>query len=236
MAVLSTLVRREFADIGEIRVLDLQLDNAYTFGGYLLTAKDLKFLVGSELRFIDGSPLGDARFQFVPDPDLKDRGRLRVLGPGRGDDFLLNPALLAIGTVSKKEVAHGTFTKSVGGAVAEVAAAEVGFTATTHDITADPNKVQEAIYLLSVDAAGTVTITKGATADEGAAVPPALPAGEAPLGTVKIKVAAGATDFDATTDDLDAAHLTTTFTDIDDEPLEGADLSGLTVRAVARGR
>lgn len=236
MALSIAIKSKRDYDKGQEIIADVTFDNAYPWRGELLKATDLRFRSGLELNDVRIQPVDGRAIQFVPDPTLKDRGKLRVMGEP-GDDFLLNRPGLAIGTVSAAEVKiSNPFTKVVGGAIAEVAAAEVGFTATTHDITADATKVQEAIYLLSVDVAGTVSITKGATADEDAAVPPALPAGQAPVGYVLIKVAAGATDFDATTDDLDAAHLTTTFFDADGEALQGADLSDLTVRVIASGR
>ena len=220
---------------GEAIVSNVTLSNSYSQGGDTITADALGFRVGARLDSVLADPTEGRAVQYVPDPVVPGKGKLKVQNPDP-DDFLLNRANLAIGTVDPAEVAHGTFTKSVAGALAEVTGAEVAFTATTHDIAPDANTPQEAIYLLSVNAAGAVAITKGATADQGSAVPPAAPAAQAVMGYVRIVVAAGATPFDATTDDLDAAHLTTTFEDWDGEELEGTDLSGLTVRVTAHGR
>jgi len=93
--------------------------------------------------------------------------------------------------------------------------AEVVFTATTHDITANADSIQGACYLLTLDASGTVTITKGTTVTgSGNALLPERPATGTPIGYVRIAVAAGSTDFDASTDNLSAAHLTDTYVDL----------------------
>lgn len=135
---------------------------------------------------------------------------LNLLGSGTG---LLSGAGLAIGT-DKTKVAHDAFTVTFDGAAERVAAGEVAFTATTHDI-ADPDAdPREAIYVLSVAQGGAVTITKGADAAEDAAEAPATPAGEVKLGEVKVQHD-GTAIFDATTNELDAAHLTATFTSSD---------------------
>lgn len=122
---------------------------------------------------------------------------------------------LTIGTTSKKEVRIANTTAYViDGVFYSKSAAEVGFTATTHDITANASSVQEAVYTLSIQADGTVTITKGTTATgSGNASAPAGVSGEAVIGYVRIAVDAGSTDFDATSDDLDATHLTVSYTD-----------------------
>lgn len=130
---------------------------------------------------------------------------------------------LAIGSTSAAKVKITNATQIiVNGVGATVSAAEVAFTATTHDITADASAVQEAVYLLSADSAGTVTITKGTTASgAGKALIPATPAGETAIGYVRIAVEVGATDFDATTDLLSASHLTDTYVDL------GGNVEGL---------
>lgn len=130
---------------------------------------------------------------------------------------LLNVVLsspgLQIGTTSKKEVRiNATTVYKINGEFKSKSAAEVGFTATTHDIAANANKIQERYYLFTINAGGTVTITAGDQADSGEGVLPEIPAGNvAVLGWVKIAIAAGSTKFDATTDDLDAAHITDTY-------------------------
>lgn len=169
--------------------------------------------------------------------DLEVRGQLNRISPGArkidlggrmGDivttqrsllDLLLNVATsaagLAEGTGSKKKIKIGsTFTFLVDGVPAQKAGAEVDFTATTHDIAPDAGAAQERYYLLSIVAAGTVTVTAGVQGAAGAGTRPATPAGGTPFGMVKITVAAGATPFDATGDDLDAAHLTVVYMDL----------------------
>lgn len=90
--------------------------------------------------------------------------------------------------------------------------AETAFTATTHDIEADADEVQEACYLVCLNAAGTVTIHMGEIATgTGNALLPEIPAGLTPIGYLRLAVAAGATDFDASSDDLSDGHLTDTF-------------------------
>jgi hypothetical protein len=74
------------------------------------------------------------------------------------------------------------------------------------------------VFRIEVPAGGTIVITPGtavltATESVTPAAAPAATAAHATLGTVKI-VADGAI-FNATTDDLDAAHLTVTYTDMD---------------------
>ena len=103
------------------------------------------------------------------------------------------------------------------------ATAETAFTATTHDITAVSGSIQEAVYLLSLQADGTVIITKGATATgAGNAAIPSTPAGETAIGYLRLAVAAGSTDFDASSDDLSAGHLTDTY--VDSSSLGGEEL------------
>jgi hypothetical protein len=137
---------------------------------------------------------------------------------------LISTPTLAIGTSSKKDVKFSSFNFRALGFQEAKTGAEVAFTATTHDI-ADPDALpREAIFVLSIAQGGTVTITKGSDALAGAAVAPATPANECKMGEVLIQHN-GTAVFDATTDDLDAAHLTVTYTD---EPLLGADVLALT--------
>jgi hypothetical protein len=122
---------------------------------------------------------------------------------------------LAIGTGSKTKVLiANTFSFLVDGVPAQKTTAEVAFTATTHDITANAAATRERWYLFSIVAAGTVTVTAGTQGAAGAGTIPATPAGGVPIGLLKITVAAGATDFDATTDELDEAHLTDVYYDL----------------------
>lgn len=123
---------------------------------------------------------------------------------------------LVIGSTSKKEVKiASTINYLHNGVFKAKTTAEVAFTATTHDIAANASSVQEAVYLLSLIADGTPTVTMGTIATgSGAAKLPDVPTGKTPVGYVRVAVAAGATKFDATSDDLDAAHLTVTYVNL----------------------
>lgn len=123
---------------------------------------------------------------------------------------------LAIGSTSKKEVKiASTINYLHNGVFKAKTTAEVAFTATTHDIAPNASSVQEAVYLLSLIADGTPTLTMGAIATgSGAAKLPDVPSGKTPVGYVRVAVEAGATLFNATTDDLDAAHLTVTYVNL----------------------
>lgn len=126
----------------------------------------------------------------------------------------LTKPLLAIDTDKTKVKITNTTNYVHDGIMLQKTTAAIAFTATTHDITADADSVQERCYLYSIDAAGTVTVTAGDQATgAGNAVVPATPAGKTPLGYVRLAVAAGSTDFDATTDELDEAHITDTYVD-----------------------
>lgn len=70
------------------------------------------------------------------------------------------------------------------------------------------------MYLVSVNAAGAVTVTKGDTvASTGSAYLPDLPENSAPLGAIRI-VTDNATTFTAGTTDIGAAGITETFYDL----------------------
>lgn len=127
----------------------------------------------------------------------------------------LSAAGLAIGTVSNVKVKIvNTVTYLSGGIFKSKASAEVAFTDTTHDIAADASNVKEAMYLLTLDAAGAATLTMGAIATgSGNAKLPERPSSGTPIGAVRVAVAAGATMFDANTNALNAAHLTVTYYD-----------------------
>lgn len=128
----------------------------------------------------------------------------------------LSSAGLAIGSGSKKAVKiANTVTYLNDGVFCSKTTAEVAFTATTHDIAAHATNIKEACYLISLIADGTPTITMGDIAvGEGNATVPAVPSGKTPIGYVRIHVHAGATPFDATSDDLDAAHLGVTYVNL----------------------
>ena len=128
---------------------------------------------------------------------------------------LTDPAIV-IGTGSAAKVrVSATPTYLNNGIFYAASAAEVAFTATTHDIPANALSVQEACYLVCIDNADALTLHMGAIATgSGNALLPEIPAGLTPLGYARVAVAAGAVDFDASTDLLSAAHLTDTFVDL----------------------
>jgi hypothetical protein len=69
-------------------------------------------------------------------------------------------------------------------------------------------------YLVSINAAGTVTVTKGTSAATSAlALVPNLPANSAPLGYFEIETDASTT-YTAGTTDNGAAGITDTYTDL----------------------
>ena len=116
---------------------------------------------------------------------------------------------IAIGAGSKKKVLLGnTVTALVAGTRVALTTAEYAFTATGHDIA----KSSQAYFLYTLDDAGAVTVTKGAD-HASAAVRPTPPVDEYVLGEVKLVIGAGAI-FDATSDDLDAGHITDTYADL----------------------
>lgn len=126
----------------------------------------------------------------------------------------LNAAGLAIGTDTTQVLIANTVNYLINGEFKSKATAEVAFTADDHDIPADASLVQEAVYVLSLQADGTPTLTMGTIASgAGNAEVPAPPVDEAVIGHVRIAVDAGATPFDAGSDALSAAHLTVTYTD-----------------------
>lgn len=131
-------------------------------------------------------------------------------------NMALSAAGLAIGSASKKTFKIvNTVTYLSDGVFKSKTTAAVPLTATTHDIAANASSVQEACYLLTLAANGDVTVTMGDIATgSGNAKLPELPATGTPIGYVRIAVAAGSTKFDATSDDLDAAHLTCTYVDL----------------------
>jgi len=126
------------------------------------------------------------------------------------------PAGLCIGTGSTAKVKIGTTVVYLhNGVFKSKTTAEVDFTATTHDIPANAASVQEACYLVCLNAAGTITLHMGAIATgSGNALLPEIPSAVTPIGYLRLAVAAGAVDFDASSDALSAAHLTDTYVDL----------------------
>lgn len=131
-------------------------------------------------------------------------------------NMCLSSAGLAIGTGSKAKVLiANTVAYTVGGIFKSKTTAEVAFTATTHDIAAVSTAARGAWYLLSLDADGTPAWTMGTVANTLLAKLPAPPAiGNTVIGAVKVEVAAGSTGFDASTDLLDAGHLTVRYLNV----------------------
>lgn len=126
----------------------------------------------------------------------------------------LNAAGLAIGTDTAQVLIANTVNYLINGEFKSKTTAEVAFTADDHDIAADADAVQEAVYVLSLQADGTPVLTMGEIASgAGNAEVPAPPEDEAVIGHVRIAVDAGATPFDAGSDALSAGHLTVTYTD-----------------------
>jgi len=123
---------------------------------------------------------------------------------------------LCIGSASAAKVKIANTTKYLhNGVFKSKSSAEVAFTATTHDIPADADTIQEACYLVCLNAAGTPTLHMGEIASgSGNALLPEIPEGLTPIGYVRIAVAAGSTDFDAGSDELSAAHLTDTYVNL----------------------
>ena len=123
------------------------------------------------------------------------------------DKILGNPTL-AIGSSSKKKVKNSAFSVMRDGVISLIASTETAFTETTDDLA----KSTGAVYNVYLDATNTIKILKGtATAGGIGAVCPATPSGGMKIGEVKIVVNADAI-FNATTDDLDSAHITDTYT------------------------
>lgn len=194
--------------------LDVTPDTSYPTGGEAFDAAALLQSLGlydkaPSVLAVLGVPKNGYSFEWD-----RTNKKLKILKKGNPDysDMAFGSSGLAIGTGSKAKVLiANTVNYLIDGEWKQKTTAEIAFTATTHDITADGATVQEAYYLLTINAGGTVTITKGTTADTGLGELPAAPAGEAVLGWVKLEVAAGAVDFDATTDELDEAHITDTY-------------------------
>lgn len=137
--------------------------------------------------------------------------RAQIIEALNGDRLLSSPTL-AIGTTSAAKVKYADLIWQIDGMRYRIAAGEVAFTATDHDIADPDTNPREAIYVLSAGAgASSVTITKGSDAAAGAATAPATPAGHIKFGEVLIQHN-GSAIFDASTDELSAAHLTDTYT------------------------
>ncbi|MDE2096901.1 MAG: hypothetical protein KGL39_06600 [Patescibacteria group bacterium] len=142
---------------------------------------------------------------------LDQQGNLanRVLTAVQTQPF--NAAGLAIksGGGSPDFLTANTVKYMIGGKFYSVAAAaDNAFSSTTHIATGF-----KAIFLVQVDASGTITTVQGtAVATSGAAVIPACVAGKCPLGIIQVANATGV-DFVPGTTNLDAGSVTTTYVD-----------------------
>jgi len=127
---------------------------------------------------------------------------------------LVDPGL-CIGTGSTSEVKIANTTTFLhNGIFKSKSSAEVAFTA-THDIEADADTIQEACYLVCLNAVGTITLTMGTIASgSGNSLLPEIPSGVTPIGYLRLAVAAGTTDFDASSDALSDGHLTDTYVNL----------------------
>lgn len=124
-----------------------------------------------------------------------------------------NSGGLTIGSSSKPKIKIANDVYGIiNGTLVKVAAAEVAFTATTHDVADTYSK----IFFLTADSAGTVTVrgsSAALTAGGVAAItPPTIPEDCMVIGAVLIS-SAGAL-FDATTTDLDAGTVTVVYINI----------------------
>jgi hypothetical protein len=125
---------------------------------------------------------------------------------------LSNPGVVIGSTSAATVKITNTMVYLHGGEFKSKSTAEIAFTATTHDIAASTSAVQEACYLLCLDAAGTGSLVMGTIASgSGNAKWPSHPGNLTPVGGVRVAVAAGATSFDASTDLLSATHITDTY-------------------------
>lgn len=244
MALTISKVKADDFGMAQRIVADITFDNSYPVGGEAITAKDLGFRVGSELRSVKAErDIGDRILQFIPDATLKDRGLLKVVNKALKNAVLSDAGLrIKGGSASPLAQNENAVVFLIDGVYKSKAQADIAFTATTHDIAADAGAVQEAVYAVSLQGDGTITVTMGEIASgAGNAVAPQAPEGEALVGYIRVAVDAGATDFDASSDDLDASHLTVTFEDrafasVEPEVEAATDLSAVTFRVVAEGR
>lgn len=204
-------------------VLALALDTSYPTGGYAFDPQALAQTHAGvdkapNILNVQINPKNGYIFEYVPSTK-----KIKVLVDSSSatnksvmQNMALSAAGLTIGSSSKKTVKiANTVTYLAAGVFKSKTTAEKAFTATTHDITANALSVQEAVYVVSLQADGTVTLTKGTTTTGAGNAPiPDGPANETVIGYLRLAVEAGAVDFDASTDELDESHLTDTYTDV----------------------
>jgi hypothetical protein len=135
---------------------------------------------------------------------------------------ILNLPGLTIGTTANTSVKIANSTQVLADFKgATVAAQEVPFTAGNaqfsgvHDILGNASAVQERVYALVANQAGAVSYIAGdlATGAGNAQVPERPATGSAPIGFVRIAVAAGTAGFRAGTTALNAAGITVAYND-----------------------
>lgn len=101
---------------------------------------------------------------------------------------------LKTGTTSNLTWRNEAFTFMARGQALSKGATETAFTATTHDVAAS----KQAWYVLSIQAGGTLVITKAADQDPGVHVYPIAPDNEIVVGYLRLQTGGGGI-FDATT-------------------------------------
>lgn len=234
MSLTVNVVERHDVGKGEIVIADVTFDSSYPTGGEALTPGTLKMRCGTVVH-VQAQEAGGRQFAY-------DRSAQKLKALGK--TLVLTKAGLQIGTGSKAKVRVNTATVQylIDGKSYSLSAGEVAFTAVTHDI-ADGS---EAVFLVTANAAGTLALTKGASAvGAGNAVIPwsSQPNGQAVLGHVRI-VTVGAA-FVAGTDLLDDAEITDTYTDVAYGEADGpalaevpntTNLALVTTRIMAFGR
>ena len=240
MALAVAVVDKQDVGKGARVIADLTFGSSYPTGGELLGALNAGPAVPGlrikKITHVTVRPVAPYTFEWIPST-----GKLKATRDYSDYSATSNPGL-AIGSGSKKKVLiANTVQYRVAGVLASKTTAEVAFTDNTHDIANDAGLVKEAVYALSLQANGTPVITMGTIATgSGNAAEPDTPVGETLIGTVRIAVAAGATPFAATGDDLDAAHLTVTYVNKTDagprEVKNTTNLSAVAARAIIYGR
>lgn len=135
--------------------------------------------------------------------------RSQVLNASLNGGAGVGGAGLAEGTNATTIKTTNAVTYTIGGQLYTKAATDnIAFTATAQQAVST-----FCLYLVSINAAGTVAMTKGTELGTDTAVLPALPASSAPLGSIKVATD-GATTFTGGTTDLGAAGITDTYVDL----------------------
>ena len=168
-------------------------DYSFEFGDDAFETTGLEVKIPTNLVHIS-SAMGFAKQQ--PNVD-------RLLG-----NMALSPPGLRRGTSSYRKIKiNNTVIFVIDGVFKSRARVEVSFSSNIHDISV----MKEAQFVVSLQADSDVTITKGSEASVGESVMPDAPAGEIPIGAVKI--ACSSRRFDAGTTSLADSTLTVAYTD-----------------------